>query len=397
MKITGKLDRLNLTYGTLTLKGEYMRTFLKVPVSVLALAVSLAGQGSSITAEGFGMTEDAAIEQAKRAAVEIGIGTVMSSETVVKNSVLFSDNIYAKANGFVKTFTVKDKFQGPDGLWTITIDAVVTEILDEVLKDEMAVQTLLNAMNRPKIIFMIKEENLIDNVPSDFAETQLIKMFYDKGFDVVDRQLVQALKGEADFTQALAGDVTAASKIASMLGADIIVLGTAKISSGGEIKAGNFSMTSGQADVNGKIVRADTGELLAIVPQARGKKPHISASTAGINAVNEASSKLGEDIIGQLIRKWSTQQANAINVFLVVQNVDFMSYMTIGNHLKSQSIPGIQSAFEKGFNDGVAEFQIMYEGKSQDLAMALMQNQAQGATIQVTGLSGNRISAQIPQ
>ena len=374
-----------------------MRVIFKVSVSVFALAVSLAGQGSSITADGFGMTEDAAIEQAKRSAVEIGIGTVMSSETVVKNSVLFSDNIYAKANGFVKTFTVKDKFQGPDGLWTVTIDAVVTEILDEVLKDEMAVQTLLNAMNRPKMIFMIREENLIDNVPSDFAETQLIKMFYDKGFDVVDRQLVQALKGEADFTQAIAGDVTAASKIASMLGADIIVIGTAKISSGGEIKAGNFSMTSGQADVNGKIVRADTGELLAIVPQARGKKPHISASTAGINAVNEASANLGEDIIGQLIKKWSTQQANAINVFLVVQNVDFMSYMTIGNHLKSQSIPGIQSAFEKGFNDGVAEFQIMYEGKSQDLAMALMQNQAQGATIQVTGLSGNRISAQIPQ
>ena len=181
-----------------------MRAVVKIPVILCLLAVSLAAQGSSITAEGFGMTEDAAIEQAKRAAVEIGIGTVMSSETVVKNSVLFSDNIYAKANGFVKTFTVTDKFQGPDGLWTITIDAVVTEILDEVLKDEMAVQTLLNAMNRPKLIFMIREENLIDKSPTDFAETQLIKMFYDKGFDVVDRQLVQAMKGEADFTQALA-------------------------------------------------------------------------------------------------------------------------------------------------------------------------------------------------
>ena len=67
------------------------------------------------------------------------------------------------------------------------------EIIDEILQDELAVQTLLNAMNRPKIIFMIKEENLIDNTPTDFAETQLIKMFYDKGFDVVDRQLVQAL------------------------------------------------------------------------------------------------------------------------------------------------------------------------------------------------------------
>ena len=374
-----------------------MSAAVKIPVILWLLAVSLAAQGSSITAEGFGMTEDAAIEQAKRAAVEIGIGTVMSSETVVKNSVLFSDNIYAKANGFVKTFTVTDKFQGPDGLWTITIDAVVTEILDEVLKDEMAVQTLLNAMNRPKLIFMIREENLIDNTPTDFAETQLIKMFYDKGFDVVDRQLVQAMKGEADFTQALAGDVTAAAKIAGMLGADIIVIGTAKISSGGVIKAGSYSMTSGQADVNGKIVRADTGELLAIVPQARGKKPHISPTTAGISAVTMAAEKLGSDIITQLIKKWSTQQANAVNVFLVVENVDFMAYMTLGNHLKSQSIPGIQNAFEKGFNGGVAEFQILYEGKSQDLAMALMQNQAQGAAIQVTGLSGNRISAQIAQ
>ena len=366
-------------------------------ISTLFFNCLLFSQSSTISAEGFGMTEDAAIEQAKRAAVEIGVGTVMSSETVVKNSVLFSDNIFAKSTGFVKTFTVTDKFQGPDGLWTITIDAVVTEIIDEILQDELAVQTLLNAMNRPKIIFMIKEENLIDNTPTDFAETQLIKMFYDKGFDVVDRQLVQALKGEADYTQALAGDVTAASKIASMLGADIIVIGTAKISSGGVIGAGNFQMTSGQADINGKIVRADTGELLAIVPQARGKKPHISPSTAGINAVNEASSVLGSDIIGQLIKKWSTQQSNAINIFLVVTNVNFSSYMALGSHLKSQMIPGVQSAFEKGFNDGVAEFQILFEGKSQDLAMALMQNQSADASIEVIGLSGNRISAQISQ
>ena len=121
-----------------------MKTFLRLHFYFVFMIVGLYGQGSTITADGFGMTENAAIEQAKRAAVEIGVGSVMSSETVVKNSVLFSDNIYAKSSGFVKTFTVKDKVQGPDGLWTVTIDAVVTEILDEILKDEMAVQTLLN-------------------------------------------------------------------------------------------------------------------------------------------------------------------------------------------------------------------------------------------------------------
>ncbi|MEE9167320.1 MAG: hypothetical protein V3U24_07675 [Candidatus Neomarinimicrobiota bacterium] len=371
-----------------------MGKFLKAVVLILFSVTSfLLSQSSTITAEGMGMSEDAAIESAKRSAVETGIGTVMSSETIVKNSVLFSDNIFAKAQGFVKTFRVIDKNQGPDGLWIVTIEAEVTEILDQILQDEVAVQTLLNAMNRPKIVFLIREQNLIDNTPTDFAETKLVSMFYEKGFDVVDRQLVQALRGDQEYAQALVGNVTAAAGIASQLGAEVVVIGTAKISSGGQI----YNMTSGQADINAKIVRSDTGEILAIVPQARGKQPHISPSTAGINAVNQAAGILGQDIIGQLIRKWSTQQANAINVFLVVTNVDFSTYVNLASYLKSQIIPGIRNAFDKGFNEGVAEYQILYEGKSQDLAMALMQFPPENVSLQIKGLSGNRISAEVVQ
>ena len=366
--------------------------------SLLPLVVTFSSllwaQSSTITVEGLGMSEDAAIESAKRAAVEMGIGTVMSSETIVKNSVLFSDNIFAKAQGFVKTFKVLDKHQGPDGLWVVNIEAEVTEILDQILQDELAVQTLLNAMNRPKIVFLIREENLIDNTATDFAETKLISMFYDRGFDVVDRQMVQALKGQDEYSQALAGDVTAAARIASQLGADVIVLGTAKISSGGKVPYSK-NMISGQADINGKIVRTDTGEILAIVPQARGKKPHISPSTAGINAVGEAAENLGNNIISQLIRKWSTQQANAVNIFLVVSKMDFMSYMNLGAYLKSQTIPGIRNSFDKGLNNGVGEYQILYEGKSQDLAMALAQMPPETVGFKITGLSGNRISAEV--
>jgi hypothetical protein len=357
-------------------------------------------RAAPISAEGMGMSEDAAIENAKRNAVEMGVGTVMSSETVVKNSVLFSDNIYAKAIGYVKTFKKVDGYQGPDGLWIVTIEANVTDILDEVLQDELAVQSLLDAMDRPKLVFLIREENLIDNTPTDFAETKLLKMFADKGFIVVDRQLVAALKvkGDPDYDSALQGNVAAAAQIASQLRADIVVIGTAKISSGVIVGAGGkYPMTSGQADMNAKIVRGDTGEILAIVPEAHGDVPHPSPSTAGVRAVNEAAEALGKDIIGQLIRKWSTQQANAINVFIVLKNADFMSYMNYGAYLKSQTIPGIRDAFDKGLNEGVAEFHILYEGKSQNLAMQLMQMQSDLVQINITGLSGNRISAEVVQ
>jgi len=346
----------------------------------------------SIEGVGYGLTKDAAIEQAKRDAVEVGLGAYISSETVVTATSL-TDNIYSKAQGFVKTFKVVSESQGPDGNWEVTISAEVTAMLDEVMQDEAALQTLLSSMNRPRIIFLIREDNLIDNVPTDFAETKLLSMFYNKGFDVVDRQLVQALKGAPDYDDAISGNVSAAAKVASQLGADIIVIGTAKISSGGKV----YSMTSGQADINGKIVRVDTGDILAVVPNAHGKKPHISPSTAGVNAMNDAAGKLGTEIIRQLIQKWSTAQSNFIKCYVVLNNADFMSYTMFESFLKAQTVNGIRNAYSKSLNDGVAEYEIEFEGKAMDLAMGLSKTQPDGFNIKVTGITGNRITAEVAQ
>ena len=358
----------------------------------LVLALSLPLYANTIEGVGYGLTKDAAIEQAKRDAVEIGLGAYISSETVVTATSL-TDNIYSKAQGFVKTFKVISESKGPDGNWEVTISAEVTAILDEVMQDEAALQTLLSSMNRPRIIFLVREENLIDNVPTDFAETKLLSLFFDKGFDVVDRQLVQALKGEPDYENALSGNVAAAAKVASQLGADIIVIGTAKVSSGGIF----YGMTSGQADINGKIVRVDTGDILAVVPNAHGKKPHISPSTAGVNAMNDAAGKLGTEIIRQLIEKWSTAQSNFVKCYIVLKNADFMSYTMFETFLKAQTVSGIRNAYSKSLNDGIAEYEIEFEGKAMDLAMGLSKTQPDGFNIMVTGIIGNRITAEIAQ
>lgn len=353
-------------------------------------------QIESARGTGYGLTKDAAIEQAKRDAVENGLGAFISSQTQVTATTL-SDNIFSKAQGFVKSFQVVSEKKAPDGNWEVTISAEVTQILDLVMQDEVALQTLLNSMNRPRVIFLIREENLIDNVPTDFAEAKLLSMFLEKGFDVVDRQLVAALKGEPVYQTALAGDVSAAAKIASQLGAEIIVLGTAKISSGGlvMINAKTHNLHSGQADINGRIIRVDTGEVLAIVPQSHGKKPHISPTTAGVNATNEAAEKLGREIIRQLIEKWSTQQSNFVKVFIVLKNADFGSYTMFEDFLKAQTVSGIRNAYAKNLDESIAEYEVEFEGKAKDLAVGLSRTAPEGFRFKVTGLSGNRITAEV--
>jgi hypothetical protein len=359
---------------------------------MLVASMTFAFAQQKATGVGYGLTKDAAIEQAKRDAVEQGLGAYMTSTTTV-TATSIEDNIYSKAQGFVKTFKVIKESKGPDGNFEITIEAEVTDMIDQVMADEAAFQTLLNSMNRPRIIFLMNEENLIDKTATNFAETKLLSMFYEKGFDVVDRQLVQALKGGQEYSSALAGNVSAAAKIASQLGAEVIVIGTAKISSGGKFGP----MFSGQADANGKIVRTDTGEILAVVPSARGKKPHISESTAGTMAANQAAEELGKNIITQLITKWSTQQSNFTKIYVVLNKADFMSYMTFESFLKAQTVSGIRNAYAKSLNDGVAEFEVEFEGKAQALAMGLAQTSPDGLTIKVTGLSGNRITAEVSQ
>ena len=165
--------------------------FKKYVVLMLICFTALYGQVQVASGTGYGLTKDAATEQAKRDAVEQGLGAYMTSSTTV-TATSIEDNIYSKAQGFVKSFKVTKESQGPDGNWEITIEAEVTDMIDQVMADEAALQTLLNAMNRPRIIFMVREDNLIDNTPTDFAETKLLAMFYEKGFDVVDRQMVQA-------------------------------------------------------------------------------------------------------------------------------------------------------------------------------------------------------------
>ena len=88
---------------------------------------------------------------------------------------------------------------------------------------------------------------------------------------------------------------------------------------------------------------------------------------------------------------------NFTKIFVVLNKADFMSYMTFESFLKAQTVSGIRNAYAKSLNDGVAEFEVEFEGKAQALAMGLAQTSPDGLTIKVTGLSGNRITAEVSQ
>jgi len=122
----------------------------------------LDAQTETVIGEGMAMTHDGALTGAKRDAVEKGLGVVVASETLVRNFQVADDRILSKANGFVKTYEELSSSQGPDGLWTVRISAVVTEILDELVKDQLALDLLISWVRHPRFMIMIDEVNIDD-------------------------------------------------------------------------------------------------------------------------------------------------------------------------------------------------------------------------------------------
>jgi len=83
----------------MVVKYFYFGRFLWVLSVVFLVNALVLGQTTTISGTGMALNKDAAIEQAKRDAVEKGLGAVIASETIVKNAAVFSDNIFSKAQG----------------------------------------------------------------------------------------------------------------------------------------------------------------------------------------------------------------------------------------------------------------------------------------------------------
>ncbi|MEJ2200468.1 MAG: hypothetical protein P8X63_05585 [Desulfuromonadaceae bacterium] len=161
----------------------------------------------SVDSEGYGQTKEEALLLAKREAVEKGIGTVLVSQTEVKNFMLQKDVVITQTFGAVRRYQVKQEEQLSDGTWHLRITAVVS--LDSIRADLAALKILLESMDKPRMMVLIQEAE------GHYAESAVVDYLRGKGFDLVDPAQTAALMSKDDqlIERAIQGDPVAAAKI----------------------------------------------------------------------------------------------------------------------------------------------------------------------------------------
>ncbi|MBD3393926.1 MAG: hypothetical protein GF418_17465 [Chitinivibrionales bacterium] len=370
---------------------------LPVLAGIALVCIGAAAQEKAqedIAAEGVGLGSNKAeaLMNAKRDAVEKGIGMVLVSQTEVENFMLKRDQVITKTLGAVKSYETLSETTTPDNLFEIKIKAVLSRAT--MHSDLAAFHILLETMDKPKIMIIVDENNVGNDQPTNKAAENAIIGFlkspYD--FEIVDPTVVASIRSSEQKMAKLKGDAAGAAAIGATYGAEVIITGSAvsRIAEGMSQNLGG--MKSGQADVTLRAINCATGRIIAS-GDGHGAKVHISPNTAGTNAIKQASVKAVKSLLDAIIEDWNKQINNGIPLSVTVKGIaTFRDKSAAVATL--QRVPGVAAVRERGWNGDskLLEADIQYRGNVNGFCSKVDGYKLkQGGSFLVQGVKGTRV------
>jgi len=195
-------------------------------LGIMILSVSVAF-GQTVVAVGQGLSRQMAIENAKRSAVEQGVGVLIDSKTKVANFQVLSDKIYSRASGYVTNYNILSEGKTPDGsMYTVTIQADVQTA--SIKSDLRAIGILMAQIGNPRFMAVYMPETRSSMYRNSrvvrAAEQAINGVFARKGFIVLDKMFVNDVYSEIEQAGRIDVDMDDLSALALKYKADLLLV-----------------------------------------------------------------------------------------------------------------------------------------------------------------------------
>jgi hypothetical protein len=353
-------------------------------------------QDEEIIAEGTGLgaNSDEALLAAKRNAIEKGIGTILLSQTEIENFMVKKDQIITKTMGSVKRYEKISETKTSDGLYEIRIKAVLSK--SSLSSDLAAFHILIESMNKPRTMVIIQEINMGKPVQgSSAAETYIIKFLKDPyQFELIDPKVSESIRASQEKMAQISGDAAAAAHLGTQNGAEVIIVGKAESSLAEKVSQNLGGMVSAQADVTLRAINCTTGSIIGS-SSGHGAMVHVSAETAGNQAITRATQKAIKELLDAIVKEWQNQQNNGILLSLTISGVTtFRVKNDIINTLST--LANVTGVYERNWDmqSKIFMVDVQYKGNANGFCTRIdgYKLKSGSGSIAVSGLNGLRIS-----
>jgi len=390
-----------------------VKQVIRAAMLVLLIPVICAAQDSTeaetqdIVASGLGSilqgdvahARDDAIEDALRRGLEQAMGMMIEAESLVENFQLIEDNIYSKTSGYVQTYDVLREGKRNEQLYEVTLRA---RVKTAALQDDLdAIATLMRRKNTPRMMVMIQESNIGEapglsgylEADMNNAETAIMDGMMAKGFRFVDQAVVKQNLDRSVVAAILEGDTRQAADLGRKVNAEVVITGKA-MAKATVVDVYGIRQRSQQATVNVRAIRTDTGDIIA-TSSAQGAFPHIDDMVGGTRAIQKACEKITGDMVEKILNQWQADVSTGAALTLNVQNVaDYGQLIKFKNALEYY-VRNLTSVSQRDFSGGLATFEVVMTGNSDDLAQRLSGKTIEGIRISVIGMTQNSVTVRL--
>jgi len=354
---------------------------------------------SVVVDEDIKTAERNALYDAMRNAIEQMVSILIPVEKFGENFELISERITDKpqglplseAKGYIKQYDILYSRKRNDA-YTVLIKALVST---KLVKDDLAMLNLLpmrpdlTVVYKPRIMIVIPEQHIRRVVPDPAGETEMIRLFAEKGFTVVDQAQVAKIRESDRVKAALRGDQKAAAAIGKQYGAEMIIIGEA-FSKTAEPAHG---LSTCRARIEARAIESDTARILAANAKDAGGSD-MTENVAGKKALQRASGLLADYLIEQIVAKWSEKATTSGEVRLVISEVKFNQLVQFEKVLKTE-ISGVEAVHRRSFEAGIATIDVQAKIDAQQLAEELATKKFEGFNVEVTGFTANRVDLKL--
>lgn len=318
---------------------------------LLLLPGSLAFAGDAwITANGQGVNRQAAIHDALRMAVENKAGVMLDSKTLFENARILEDTIYARAEGFVRSYDVVDE-AGKDGAYRVTIRAIVDTTLDmELMSRFQKIKAVETGLQDPRIGVMIVDKNTYDDM-SGTAENAIVKALLNNGFSrLIDTKQIDQARKQQIASALLYNNTEEAAALMSQFAVDYMIVGDVESSAQGIQRKGFGNFSSGRAIINYRIFNMNTAEI-AYADTADASEIDTNAKVAKSKAVACSADKAGKSLVNGLLSK-------ATNPLQTIQVMVSSSHSITEVQDLLRDLSGIQQVYLRDSRQGFMIFDV---------------------------------------
>ncbi|MDO9391304.1 MAG: flagellar assembly protein T N-terminal domain-containing protein [bacterium] len=336
---------------------------------------------------------DVATQDALRNAVEQVTGAVISSSTMVENAMVVEDNIYSKAKGYIKNYSIVSEGEADGGLsYNVKVKALVRS---GAIKEDMA--DIIRGAGNPKLMVLITESNVgssaIGGIDAQLgtAENTIIEAMRNKGFDFVDPETAEKSIRRDKALAALDGDAQAAAFIGERAGAEVIITGKSFAKEATVANDMLGGMKSIQATVSVKAFNTDDGRILVSKVET-GRAVHIEEITGGTKAIEQASAKLADYLAEEIVKKFA-RGGNTVTLNVTgASNYDL--YQELVNILKYE-VRGVKAVNDREITGNTGLVEVETKFNSSQLAQELLYKNFTKFSVKILSRTANRINLRL--